>query len=71
MAGRAAGLRVAPAQGMLLYACQTRFLIPLLKCLQGADTWRELGQLEALCVEAVPFFAGDSLEQALLLLHAP
>lgn len=29
-----------------------------------------LRQLEALCVEAVPFFAGDRLEQGLLLLHA-
>lgn len=43
----------------------------LLRCLQGTETWWELGQLEALCVEAVPFFAGDSFEQALLLLHAP
>lgn len=29
-----------------------------------------LRQLEALCVEAVPFFASDRLEQGLLLLHA-
>lgn len=30
---------------------------------------RGLGQLEALCVEAVSFFAGNSAEQGLLLLH--
>lgn len=60
--GRMVGVRGAPAQGRLLPTCHMRLLIHLLKCLSGTETWWELGQLEALCVEAVPFFAGDSLE---------
>lgn len=50
------------AQGMLPHARPVLLLIQLFKCLQGTEIWWELGQLEALCVEAVPFFAGHSLE---------
>lgn len=50
------------ARGMLPHTRQMLLLIHLFKCLQGTETWWELGQLEALCVEAVPFFAGDGLK---------
>jgi hypothetical protein len=54
--GSPASRRHAPAHP------SNAFTDPSAQVSAGTETWRELSQLQALCVEAVPFFASNGLK---------